>query len=233
MRYCSPLFVAVALLAACGGETPPVEAPKAPAPAASSAPVVEAPAPEASAEPAPETPPPAEPAAPEGPTTRPPSGRPPILMSSEEEITNTFGMTPAAKLELGDDKARAVLRIPEYAFDRAVNVTFKIDKKGKSTGQVIGRIYHTMTQYAGAEDFRNMDSQSTPFIFEMPAGSHKEANLAIGEILVGEGGREKVTWRVIAPKRIDDVTNTAIFELTTLGDFYLHVTTKKPDAPKP
>ena len=39
-------------------------------------------------------------------------------------------------------------------------------------------------------------------------------------------GKETVAWKVVAPKRIDDVTDTAVFELSELPDAYLHVTTK-------
>jgi hypothetical protein len=236
MRPTSPLLLLSVLgslaLLACGGETPPPEAPKpaTPAPIATAAPTAapEAPpAPEASAAPA------AQPEAPAD-NSRPPSGRPPILMSSAEEITNTFGMTPAAKLEIGDDSGRAVLRIPEYAFDRGVNVTFKLDKKGKSGGPVIGKIYRTQMQYAGQPNFITVTSSGPPFVLEMPAGSKKDANLAVGDIVQDEKtGRDKVTWTIQAPKRIDDVTNVAVFELTALGDFYLHVTTKKPTEPAP
>jgi hypothetical protein len=230
-RSLAPALTALALvLSACGGEPPPVETPKPPTPA-EPAPVVEAPA--ATAEPAAPPPAPAEPVAEEpARKTPPPSGRPPVLKSDPEEITDTFGLTPAAKLELGDDKGRAVLRIPEYAFDRGVNVTFKIDKKGKTAGGQIGKIYHTLAQVAGATEFRTIQTQGPPFVLELPAGNKKNANLAIGDILVGEAGREKVTWRVVAPSKIDDVAGIAIFELPSLGDCYLHVTTKEPTVDK-
>lgn len=238
MRPTSPLLLLSLLgslaLLACGGETPAPEAPK-PAPAAPAAPAAPTAAPEAPPTAAPDASaaPATEPAAPAD-NSRPPSGRPPILMSSAEEITNTFGMTPAAKLELGDDSSRAVLRIPEYAFDRGVNVTFKIDKKGKSGGPVVGKIYRTQMQYAGQPDFITVQSDGPPFVLEMPAGSKKEANLAVGDIVQDEKtGRDKITWTIVAPKRIDDVTNVAVFELPALGDYYLHVTTKKPTEPAP
>jgi hypothetical protein len=65
-----------------------------------------------------------------------------------------------------------------------------------------------------------------PFELQLPAGNKKDANLALGEI---GGGR--VTWKVIAPKKIDDVAGIAYFEITELNDHYVHVTTKAVTEP--
>src|SRR5689334_12135084 len=98
--------VSLLSLAACGGDPPPpAEAPPAPTPAPAPAPE---PAPSSSAAPAP-----SGSAAAEAPKSTG-SGRPPILKTSESEITDTFGSSPAARLELGD-KEIATLRIPENA----------------------------------------------------------------------------------------------------------------------
>jgi hypothetical protein len=222
----SAALAALFLAAACGGPPAPPATPKPAPPVVLPEPEPAPAAPPASAEPAAEPPAPAATDTQPVDTARAPSGRPPVIRTSEEEITDTFGSTPAAKLELGDDKARAVLRIPEYAFDRGVNVTFKLDKKAKNTGGLIGRIYHTLTQVAGASEFRAVTSLGPPFQLEMPAGNKKNANLAIGEILVGENDREKITWHIVAPSKIDDVSGIVYFELPTLGDYYLHVTSK-------
>jgi len=154
------------------------------------------------------------------------------LRTSDTEITDTFGSSPAAKLEIGESE-KAVLKIPENALERGYNITFKLDPKGKATGVAIGKIYRTMSQIAGQPEFSKVVSAGEPFQLQMPAGNKKDANLAIGEILVDERGKEKITWTVIAPTKIDDVTGTAYFDLTFLADAYIHITTKAPTAPKP
>jgi len=158
------------------------------------------------------------------------SGRPPILQSDPEEITSTFGSTPAAKLEIGDGDAIAVLRIPENALDRGHNITFKLEPKGKNNGGLVGKIYRTRAQVAGSQFWSKIDSAGPPFQLIFPAGNKKDANLAIGEIKVDDNDREKVTWTVVAPNKVDDATGKAFFELSWLADAYLHITTKPPTA---
>jgi hypothetical protein len=63
-----------------------------------------------------------------------------------------------------------------------------------------------------------------PFILELPAGAKKDANLAIGV----DDDKGRVKWTVVAPKRIDDARNVAVFELTTLPPAWFHVTAKAP-----
>jgi hypothetical protein len=65
----------------------------------------------------------------------------------------------------------------------------------------------------------------------MPAGDKKDANLAIGEISTDDKGKPKIVWTVVAPVKIDDTTASARFELKTLSDAYLHITTKAVTAP--
>jgi hypothetical protein len=215
---------AAAMLLACSGDPPPAVTPP-PQPTVAPAPTVD-PAP--TADPAPTVDPSAE--ADAGPPKPTSSGRPPVLRSSDTEITDTFGSSPAAKLEIGEDE-KAVLKIPENALERGYNITFKLDPKGKATGVAIGKIYHTMVQVAGQPDYSKVVTAGEPFQLQMPAGNKKDANLAIGEILVDERGKEKITWSVIAPTKIDDVSGTAYFDLTFLGDAYIHITTKAPTAP--
>ncbi len=220
--------LAVLTLAACGGEPapPPVTPPPTP-------PTAEpAPAPPPSAEPsaAPSATPSADPAADAPPAPKPTSGRPPVLKTASAEIVDTFGSSPAAKLEIGE-KEIATLKIPENALDRGYNVTWKLDPKGKSTQGLVGKIYRTQMQIAGQPNFTKVDSAGPPFELTFPAGNKKDANLAIGEIVTDDKGREKIVWQVIAPKKIDDVAGMAYFEVSTLGDYYLHVTTKAPTPP--
>jgi len=220
------IVLAVALLplaVACGGD-PPVVAPPKPAPTPTAAPLptaeptaaVEAPAPSAEAD--------------AGTAPKPKSGRPPILKSDPVEITDTFGSTPAAKLEIGD-KEIALLRIPEQALDHATNVTFKLEPKGKSSGAPVGKIYRITMIVPPSGTPAKITTSGEPFELRLPAGNKKDANLAIGEIVTDDKGKEKIVWSVIAPTKIDDATSTAFFELTTLSDNYLHVTAKPVSGP--
>jgi hypothetical protein len=150
-----------------------------------------------------------------------------VIKSDPKEITDSFGTTPGAKLELGD-KDIATLRIPEGALQRATNVTFKIDSRGKAHGALVGKIYHILANYPPASTPENIESSGDPFVLELPAGTKKNANLAIGT----EDDKGKVKWTIVAPKRIDDARNVAIFELPMLHTGWLHVTTKAPTAGK-
>jgi hypothetical protein len=71
-------------------------------------------------------------------------------------------------------------------------------------------------------------SDGPPFELQMPAGSKKDANLAVGTLEIDDKDREKLTWKVYAPKRIDDAIGIAYFDLPALGDAFLHITVKPP-----
>ena len=154
------------------------------------------------------------------------SGRPAVLKQDSAEVTDTFGSSPPGTITIGD-KDPGVLVIPEFALDRGHNITFKLDPKGKSYGAPVGKIFHVMAQVGGSPNYTTVASVGPAFQLQFAAGTKKEANLAIGSIAQDEKtARETVTWKVIAPKRIDDATGTAYFELTELPDAYLHVTTR-------
>lgn len=217
---------ALVLLAACGGEPAPV-APPAPTEAPA---VVPAPAASATAEVAP----PAPSAAPSGsakadmpPAPKQSSGRTAVLMSDAVELNGTFGSGQGAKLELGD-KEKMTLKIPENAFGKGTVLNFKIDSKGKAGGGLIGKILHLNVSVPPETTPATVTTEGEPFELQMPAGTKKDANLAIGTITVDDKGREKITWKVIAPKRIDDAIGVAYFDLPTLSESFLHVTTKAP-----
>ncbi|MRG97368.1 hypothetical protein [Polyangium spumosum] len=221
--------VVVVVAAACGGETTPPPATPEPPPAATPAP-----APEETA--APEAPPPEPTAKPEAEPPPPPKDaeeRPPVLMSSEKELQSIFTTSPGAKLELGDDAGRAVFRIREGSLGSAHIITFKIDPKGKSTGVPIGKIYRMLVQIENSAETPTLETLDKPFEFSFPAGNKKDANLAIGELKVDDKGREKITWTIYAPEKIDDAMGVAHFKIKSIGNFYMHVTAKPPtEAPK-
>jgi hypothetical protein len=215
-------IVAVALLG-CSGDPPPPAASPEPTATAAPPPPAETATAAPTAAPAPTESPDA--GAPAKPTGR--QGGPAVIKSDAKEVTDSFGSIPGAKIEIGD-KEKAVLKIPEHALSQATNITFKIDTKGRSGGGQIGKIYRITSVIPPASTPTNIESSGPPFELQMPAGSKKDANLAVGRVEVDDKGREKIKWEIIAPKRIDDVSNTAYFEITALGDVILHVTNKAP-----
>jgi hypothetical protein len=153
-------------------------------------------------------------------------GRPPLLKTDPTEVTDTVGVSPGAKFVIGGDQEQAVLRIHENSFTTGVNVTFKSDPKAKAGGLVVGKIYRITVVIPPSATPERIATAGQPFKLQLPAGNKKDANLAIGEV-----GPAKVTWKVIAPVKIDDATNMAYFELPELYDFYVHVTTRPATAP--
>jgi type IV secretory pathway VirB10-like protein len=217
--------VAAFALAACGGEPPPPAVTPEPEPKA-------APAPEPTA--APEAPTPAPTAtANAGPAPQPEQSveGPPVLMSNPKELQAVFTTRPGAKLELGDDTERAVFRIREGSLPSAYIISFKVDPKGKSTGVPIGKTYRMVVQIENSSELPKVETQDRPFELTMPAGSKKDANLAIGEVTTDDKGREKIVWTVVAPEKIDDAMGTALFKIKAIGNYWLHVTAKPPTEP--
>jgi hypothetical protein len=147
-----------------------------------------------------------------------------VIKTDDKSITDTFGSAPA-KLELGAAD-KAILRIPENALDRAYNITFAIDPKGKSHGAPAGKIYRIQPQIGGSPSFSTATSSGPPFALELPAARVTSPNLAIGAITTDDKGREKITWTVVTPKRVDAELGVAYFELPALSDAYLHVTNR-------
>lgn len=220
MRIHLPAFALV--LAACGGEPAPATPPPQPteAPVASAAP---APPPQPTASAAPSASASAAPAKP-----APKSGGGLLMVKSDPaEVSDTFSTNQPAKIELGD-KDLAVLRIPSGALGHATNITFKLDPRGKSQPPMVGKLYRLMSVIAPSTtpEPKIDTNNGEPFVLELPAGARKEANLAIGV----EDEKGKVKWTIVAPKRIDDVRNVAVYELTALPSAWLHVTTKAPTA---
>jgi len=211
----------IGLLAACGGEPPP---PPAPPPAPPAPPAAE---------------PSAEPEAPPAATEEPDAGAPPeapkpvqsgpiMLKSDPQEISDTIAIGQTAKLQIGEGEI-ATFKIPPGALSSGTNITFKLDKKAKPSAGLVGKVYHLTAIVPPESTPAEITSASEPFELVMPAGNKKDANLAIGAIDPANG---KVSWQVIAPKRIDDAAGLAYFELPSFKDAYLHITTKAPSEAK-
>jgi len=163
----------------------------------------------------------------EAPADRPKSaGRPPVLLADPKSITDTFGFSPGAKLELGD-KEIATLRIPEGAFTVATNVTFALDTKCKTTGLVFGKLYKITPAIPPASTPASVTSNNgAPFALTMPTGKKKDLNLAIGTFVKDAKGNDTFQWKIVAAKKSDDAAGTAEFHLETLPDGCLHLTNK-------
>jgi hypothetical protein len=225
----------LSVLVGCSGEPIPAAEPPTPpdakaAPAAAPEPsasaAAEAPAPSASASAA------ASAGAKAEPLKEQSSGRPSVLKSDPIQISDSFGSSPGAKVEIGA-KEIATFKIPELTLGQVTNITFKLDTKGRTGGPLVGKIYRMIPMLPPeAKPVTIPSNNGTPFELMLPAGNKKGVNLAIGTIEADGSGREKVSWQVIAPKRIDDATGIAYFELQQLTDSYLHVTTKPPTGAK-
>ena len=212
-------LVSVLVLAACSSNQPPqpqIE-PEPTAPVETAPPVETsepAPTPSAEAPPAPTSDKPA------------PSGRPAVSYANAEKITETFGATPAAKLELG--KEGTILRIPEYALSDGVLLIFMVDKKGKKAKGGAGTIFHLYAQMPPSEDFRAVSTKGPKFELTLNSAKVASPNLAIGEIKKDDKGKEVVEWKVIAPAKKDDTSAT--FELTDFTNAYLQITSEAPSS---
>lgn len=153
-----------------------------------------------------------------------PSGRPPVLLADPKSITDTFGFSPGARLELGD-KNVATLRIPEGAFTQATNVTFALDAKCQTTGLVIGAVIKiTPTIPPATTPGAVASNNGSPFVLLMPNNKKKDLNLAIGNYGKDAKGKEAMIWKIVAAAKSDDTT--AEFHLDTLPDGCVHLTTK-------
>lgn len=161
------------------------------------------------------------------PSTPKPSGRPGVSFSNAEKITNTFGASPAAKLELGTEGA--TMRIPEFALgESGVLLTFMIDKKGKKAKGGAGAIYRLQGQIPPAESFSTIQSKGPAFILRLPTAKVGSPNLAIGETATDAKGKETLTWRVVAPTKSED--GFATFEITTFTNATLQITSDGPSS---
>jgi hypothetical protein len=158
------------------------------------------------------------------------SGRPPVLLQDAKSITDTFGYTPGAKLELGE-KEIATLRIPEGALGQATNVTFALDTKCKSHGIVTGKLYKITPTLPPAPTPASVPSNSgTPFVLILPGVKKKDLNLAIGTFTKDAKGGESIQWRVLGPTKADEATGMFEFNMDTLPDGCVHLTNKPPTA---
>ncbi len=220
-------LAALSLLAACGADVKPVETPPVATDAPSAAASVAAtPPPPETASAAPSAAPAPSGSADAKPEPKPSSGRPAVLKSDASEVTDTFGSSPGAKIIIGSGAAAGTLKIPENALRTGTVITVKLDAKAKPTGIPIGKLFRITAFVPPANAPSNIVTDGPNFELILPAGNKKDANLAIGTVVTDDAGKEKITWQIIAPKRIDDAAGLAYYELTGFSDTLLHVTAK-------
>jgi hypothetical protein len=162
------------------------------------------------------------------PSTPPSSGRPPLIFSHSEKISNTFGASPAAKLELGGEGA--VMRIPEFALTETVNVVFALDKKAATNRKkkgAEGPIYRLTGQRPPAEEPAAIATEMA-FELKLPAGKLTSPSLAVGEPAKDDKGRETIAWTIVAPKKVEG--GFAFFDLKGFTDATLQLTSEAPAA---
>lgn len=231
LSFCALFSLAPLAAVACGDGTPDANTPPQPTgepTASASAAPTAAPTAVPTAEPT--ATPTAEPtasASASAPVDKPKSGRPPVLLADAKSITDTFGFSPGAKLELGD-KEIATLRIPEGALSQATVVTFAIDTKCKTTGVVTGKLYKITPTIPPATTPASVPSNNgAPYTLILPGVKKRDLNLAIGTYAKDAKGNEAIVWKVLGPAKVDD---SGIFEfhLDTLPDGCVHLTNKPP-----
>jgi hypothetical protein len=180
--------------------------------------------------PASETAPPepaASSAAPAASSAAPPPKKPALLnvIKGAKEASGNVPSDGTTKVEVGETEL-ATLKILDGALSKPKLVTLKLDPKGKAHGQVAGSLYRvSMTEPDGTPT--TVSTAGEPFVLTLSTGGKKDLNLAIGET-VTEKGKQKLVWRVVAPKSVDEAAKTATFELTSLSDLGIHLTAKEP-----
>ncbi len=236
LGYVAPAMVMVVF--ACGGGTPkPAEEPK-PEVTAAPKPVETTPPPAASS---------AEPAATEAPDAGAPDAEAPKpRRAGGEPLTVYSDQMQPTTIAWGGGVFRisatgAEFRIPAGALKEAHNIIFWVDKKARAYKGKLGDIYELRAQVperqyvVGAESSSQpLPTASDPFVLKLPLPAGKDsANLAIERVEEdARTHRPKFSWTVVPMTKLEtaDPTNRAVFELNTIPDGDVHLTTEPPTA---
>ncbi|HEY3233322.1 MAG TPA: hypothetical protein VGJ84_01310 [Polyangiaceae bacterium] len=223
------VLVLVCASTACGGAQPPPPAPTKEtdkeSPAASSAPAAEPEKPSAAGaekEKSKEK-------------EKPKVGRP-IPSFNDASLPTTVG-TDGALFHYADG---VELRIPPGAFTGGLNVLLSVDSKSKGAGKgKIGEVYLIQLsepdarQSTEAKPSNPRASAGDPFVLKLPlTGKTQSANLTI-EATVMDPKKNKLTshWEVTAMTKFESgQPGRAVFELMTLPDGHVHLTSQAPSA---
>jgi hypothetical protein len=169
------------------------------------------------------------------------SGRPQAIYNGVSE-PQTVGLDGAVFRT--DDGAE--LRLGGGWYNAPRNIIFLIDKKGKGTTGALGALYmiHVQmpdTQFRMGEETpsQSVQTQADPFVIKLPLPKGTEsANLAIETIAVdAKTKKNKSSWAVVGMTKMEssDAGNKAVFEVNTLPDGRVHLTSQAPTpgAPTP
>jgi len=233
LGYMAPAMVVA--MAACGGGTPKAADP----------------APESTtAKPAETTPPPAkteDPKPADADAGAPDADAPKKPTGGGAPLTVYSDQTQPTTIAWGGGVFRltatgAEFRIPSGAISEARNIIFWVNKKAKAYKGKIGEVYELRAQVPDRQYVVGQDSPSQPqptnadaFVLKLPLPAGKDAaNLAVERVEADAGTkRAKSTWTVVPMTRLEtaDPTNRAVFELNTIPDANVHLTTEAPTGP--
>ena len=137
----------------------------------------------------------------------------------------------------------AELRVPNGSLSDQRNIIFWINKKGHSTKGKVGEIYELRAQVPEKEYYGGQDNPSQPlptagdpFVVKLPLpAGQNTANLAVERVQEdARTKRAKSVWVIVPMLRMEtaDPANRAVFELNTIPDGNIHLTTEAA-APAP
>lgn len=231
LGYFAPAIVMMVM--ACGGGTPqPAEPVPEPKPAETTPP------PAKTAEPAPATD--ADAGAPDAEEAKKPRGGGAPLTTYMDQMQPTTIAWGGGVFRISATGAE--FRIPNGAVSEQRNIIFWVNKKNKGYKGKLGEVYELRAQVPEREYMVGAESPSQPlptagdpFVLKLPLPAGKDsANLAVERIEEdARTKRNKSTWMVVPMTKLEtaDPANRAVFELNTIPDANVHLTTEPPTGP--
>lgn len=136
----------------------------------------------------------------------------------------------------------AELRIPGGAISESRNIIFWVNKKNRGYKGKLGEVYELRAQVPEREYVVGAESPSQPlptagepFVLKLPLPAGKDsANLAVERIEEdARTHRTKSAWTVVPMTKLEtaDPASRAVFELNTIPDANVHLTTEPPTGP--
>jgi hypothetical protein len=221
---------------ACGGGTPKPAEPE-PAPTAAPKPAETAPPPASSQE-EPKTEP-QDAGTPDAEAKKPRGSGAPLTVYTDQTQPTTIAWGGGI---FRISATGAELRIPSGAINEARNIIFWVNKKNRGYKGRIGEVYELRAQVPEREYVVGQESPSQPlptagdpFVLKLPLPAGKDsANLAVERVEQdARTHRTKSAWTVVPMTKMEtaDPANRAVFELNTIPDANVHLTTEAPTSP--
>lgn len=234
LGYVAPAIVTMVF--ACGGGTPKPAEPE-PVATAAPKPVETTPPPAKTEEPKPADT--ADAGADDAEAAKPRGGGAPLTVYSDQVQPTTVAWGGGV---FRLSATGAELRIPNGAIKEARNIIFWVNKKNKGYKGRLGEVYELRAQVPERQYMVGQESPSQPlptagepFVLKLPLPAGKDsANLALERIEEdARTKRTKSTWTVVPMTKLEtaDPTNRAVFELNTIPDANVHLTTEAPTGP--